>query len=62
MGATIAISVEFLVTVVAVLVGALLLGEHLSVVQLAGGAIVIAGCALVLGLLPAAGLRGRRPA
>ena len=51
-GATIAISVEFLVTVVAVLVGALLLGEQLSVVQLAGGATVIAGCALVLGLLP----------
>ncbi len=52
-GATIAISVEFLVTVVAVLVGALLLGEQLSAVQLAGGATVIAGCALVLGLLPA---------
>jgi drug/metabolite transporter (DMT)-like permease len=61
-GATIAISVEFLVTVVAVLVGALLLGERLSVVQLVGGATVIAGCALVLGLLPASLLRGRRPA
>jgi drug/metabolite transporter (DMT)-like permease len=61
-GATIAISVEFLVTVVAVLVGALLLGERLSAVQLAGGATVIAGCALVLGLLPAARSRGRRPA
>jgi drug/metabolite transporter (DMT)-like permease len=52
-GATIAISVEFLVTVVAVLVGALLLGEQLSAVQLTGGATVLAGCALVLGLLPA---------
>lgn len=51
-GATIAISVEFLVTVVAVLVGAVLLGERLSVVQLAGGAVIIAGCALVLGLVP----------
>ncbi|MFC7479803.1 DMT family transporter [Luedemannella flava] len=55
-GATIAISVEFVVTVIAVLVGALWLGEHLSVVQLVGGAIIIAGCALVLGLFP------RRPA
>ena len=61
-GATVAISVEFLVTVVAVLVGALLLGERLSAVQLAGGATVIAGCALVLGLLPAARVRGRPPA
>jgi drug/metabolite transporter (DMT)-like permease len=51
-GATIAISVEFLVTVVAVLVGALLLGERLSVVQLVGGVVIIVGCSLVLGLLP----------
>lgn len=54
-GATTAISVEFLVTVVAVLVGALLLGERLSGVQLVGGLVIVAGCALVLGLLP----RGR---
>lgn len=51
-GATIAISVEFLVTVIAVLVGAVVLGERLSVAQLAGGAVIIAGCALVLGLVP----------
>jgi len=55
-GATIAISVEFLVTVIAVIVGAVALGEHLSVVQLVGGAIIILGCALVLGLFP-----GRQP-
>jgi drug/metabolite transporter (DMT)-like permease len=53
-GATIAISVEFLVTVIAVFVGAALLGERLSPLQLAGGAVIIGGCALVLGLIPAA--------
>jgi drug/metabolite transporter (DMT)-like permease len=51
-GATIAVSVEFLVTLVAVTVGALLLGERLSAVQLAGAVTVLVGCALVLGLVP----------
>jgi drug/metabolite transporter (DMT)-like permease len=51
-GATRAISVEFAVTVVAVLVGALVLDEPLTLVQLVGGAVIIAGCALVLGLVP----------
>jgi drug/metabolite transporter (DMT)-like permease len=51
-GATRAISVEFAVTLVAVLVGALFLGERLTLVQLAGGASIVAGCAVVLGLLP----------
>ena len=51
-GATIAISVEFLVTVIAVIVGAAVLNEHLSVVQLIGGAVIIVGCALVLDLVP----------
>lgn len=55
-GATVAISVEFLVTVVAVLVGAVVLGERLSVAQVIGGGVIIAGCCLVLGLIP------RRPA
>ncbi len=50
-GATAAISVEFVVTVVAVLVGALVLDEPLTVLQLCGGAVIIVGCALVLGLL-----------
>jgi drug/metabolite transporter (DMT)-like permease len=58
-GATLAISVEFLVTVVAVGIGALLLGERLSPAQLLGGVLVIAGCCLVLGLLPR---RARVPA
>lgn len=56
-GATIAVSVEFLVTVVAVVVGAVFLGERLSALQVVGGVVIIAGCALVLGLLPAR--RGR---
>jgi len=51
-GATIAISVEFAVTLVAVAVGALLLHEPLSPIQLVGAAVIITGCTLVLGLLP----------
>jgi drug/metabolite transporter (DMT)-like permease len=50
-GPTVAISVEFLVTVVAVVTGATFLGERLSLVQLLGGVVIIAGCALVLGLV-----------
>lgn len=50
-GATTAISVEFLVTLVAVAIGALLLRERLSAVQLLGGGIIALGCALVLGLV-----------
>ena len=60
-GATAAISVEFAVTVVAVLVGALILDEPLTLLQLLGGAVIILGCGLVLGILPVR--RGlRRPA
>jgi drug/metabolite transporter (DMT)-like permease len=51
-GATRAISVEFAVTVMAVIVGAVVLHERLSAIQLAGGAVIILGCALVLGLVP----------
>ncbi|MBP1850784.1 DMT family transporter [Rhizobium halophytocola] len=51
-GATRAISVEFSVTVVAVAVGAGLLGEKLSVLQYGGAAVIILGCAIVLGLMP----------
>ncbi len=57
-GATLAISVEFVVPVVAVIVGALVLGEKLTPPQLLGGAVIIAGCSLVVGLLPPR--RGRR--
>ena len=56
-GATRAISVEFAVTVMAVIVGAVVLHERLSPVQLAGGAVIILGCALVLGLVPLPRLR-----
>ncbi|HEX6870026.1 MAG TPA: DMT family transporter [Micromonosporaceae bacterium] len=52
-GATRAISVEVVVTAVAVMVGALLLREPISGLQILGGAVIIAGCSLVLGLVPA---------
>ncbi|GGB08863.1 permease [Brucella endophytica] len=51
-GPTKAISVEFAVTIVAVLVGALLLKEPLSPLQFAGAGVIILGCMLVLGLFP----------
>jgi len=51
-GPTRTISVEFVVTVVAVLVGALHLHEDLSVIQILGAAVIISGCMLVLGLVP----------
>ena len=51
-GATRAISVEFVVTAIAVLVGSVLLHERLSVPQLVGAVVIIVGCALVLGLVP----------
>jgi len=41
------------VTLVAVLVGALFLNEALSLLQAAGGVVILLGCMLVLGLLPA---------
>lgn len=52
LGATKAISVEFLVTAIAVVVGAVLLHERLSVAQVVGGVVIVLGCALVLGLFP----------
>jgi drug/metabolite transporter (DMT)-like permease len=51
-GPTKAISVEFAVTIIAVLIGALVLHEPLSTLQLGGAAIIITGCVLVLGLFP----------
>lgn len=51
-GPTRAISVEFAVTVVAVLIGGLILDEPLTLIQLIGGGVIIAGCILVLGLVP----------
>jgi drug/metabolite transporter (DMT)-like permease len=52
LGATRAISVEFVVTAIAVLLGALVLDERLSAVQLVGAVVIVGGCALVLGLVP----------
>ncbi|WP_406432239.1 DMT family transporter [Streptomyces sp. NBC_00631] len=54
-GPTKALSVEFAVTAVAVLVGSVVLHERLSAVQLLGTVIVVGSCSLVLGLF-------RRPA
>lgn len=51
-GATSVLTVEFLVTFIAVLVGAGLLGETLSAIQIAGGAAIMLGCGLVLNLIP----------
>lgn len=51
-GPTRTISVEFVVTVVAVLVGAFHLHEDLSAIQILGAAVIISGCMLVLGLVP----------
>ncbi|MBD8687491.1 MULTISPECIES: DMT family transporter [unclassified Rhizobium] len=51
-GATKAISVEFVVTVIAVIIGASVLDEPISVMQLFGTVIILSGCALVLGLYP----------
>jgi drug/metabolite transporter (DMT)-like permease len=56
-GATVAISVEFVVPVVAVAIGFAFLGERLTVPQLVGGAVIITGCLLVVGLLPVPGRR-----
>jgi len=52
-GPTRAISVEFLVTVIAVFIGATVLGEKLSAMQFIGGITIMVGCALVLNLVPA---------
>ena len=49
-GATRSISVEFLVTVVAVLIGAFYLNEAVTVIQLFGAALVILGSILILDL------------
>mgnify|MGYP003329196617 FL=1 len=46
-GPTKSISVEFIVTVIAVLIGALYLGEAISAIQLFGGLFVLVGCGLI---------------
>lgn len=59
LGATRAMSVEFFVTAVAVTIGSVVQHERLSAAQVAGAAVIIAGCALVLGLIPALSRRDR---
>lgn len=51
-GATKTISVEFVVTVIAVIIGAVILDEPLSAIQFVGAAIIILGCMFVLGVVP----------
>lgn len=50
-GATRSISVEFLVTVVAVLIGAFYLNEAISIIQFFGALLVVLGSILILDLL-----------
>jgi drug/metabolite transporter (DMT)-like permease len=50
-GATKALTTEFLVPVVAVILGVALLGEHVTAAQLIGAATILLGCSMVLGLL-----------
>ena len=59
-GATKAISVEFAVTLVAVMIGAFHLGESVTPIQLAGALTIVIGCMLVLGLWPQR-IRAGRP-
>ena len=49
-GATKALTTEFLVPVVAVIIGWLALNERITGVQLLGAAVIFVGCSLVLGL------------
>ena len=51
-GATMAISVEFVVTAIAVAVGAFILHEQLTPLQMIGSTVIIVGCVLVLELIP----------
>jgi drug/metabolite transporter (DMT)-like permease len=51
-GATRAISVEFVVPIVASATGTLFLGERLTLVQVGAAGLIIFGCAMVLGLMP----------
>lgn len=51
-GATRAISVEFVVPIVASTTGTVFLGERLTLAQVGAAGLIILGCAMVLGLLP----------
>lgn len=51
-GATPALTTEFLVTAIAVAIGAGFLGEHISAIQYFGIGAILLGCALVLNLIP----------
>lgn len=57
LGPTKAISVEFVVTVIAVILGAAVLHERLSGLQVAGSLVILVGCLMVLDLVPHLGRR-----
>jgi drug/metabolite transporter (DMT)-like permease len=57
LGPTKAISVEFVVTVIAVILGAAVLHERLSGLQVAGSLVILVGCLMVLDLVPRLGRR-----
>ena len=58
-GATPALTVEFLVTVIAVGIGAGFLGETVSHIQFVGVVAILLGCSLVLDLIPVAQIKRR---
>jgi drug/metabolite transporter (DMT)-like permease len=51
-GATRSISVEFAVTAIAISIGALILHERFSTIQIVGIVSIVCGCMLVVGLIP----------
>jgi drug/metabolite transporter (DMT)-like permease len=51
-GATTALTTEYLVPVVAVILGYFLFSETLSATQILGSLVIMIGCALVMGLKP----------
>lgn len=58
-GPTNAVSVTFLIPLFAILWGALFLGEAVTAQMVAGGAVVLVGIALALGLVGSRGSKGR---
>lgn len=58
-GATPALTTEFLVTAIAVAIGAGFLGEHVTPIQFGGVVAIMLGCALVLDLIPIGAIKQR---
>ena len=58
-GAARSLTVTYLIPLFALLYGVLLLGEHLSLAMVLGGAVILLGTALSTGMLPRQGTRAR---